>query len=430
VTNDNKRKEKLSNKDRKLKNKSYRLKAKEKRNRNRLLLLRNNQLNSQKSHLNRPLIKAKIHSKNYKCLLDSGSNICIVGGSLFERLRDKGVKTWYVNKRIEMISGITDVKGGVTIKIHTPMGAFVHNFFAIDDGSEQVILGQDFLNKADIGLTAHGWFLNKEKNKIFPFLTLPKIKDLEHQHKAKMANLQEKEKLRKLILPMIENDENDVMKSVIETHIEEGTFSFKPGLAKGVEQVIRISEGPSYQAAMRPMNAKMRKILEIKVQELLDEGIIEPSDSDFLCAPVLVRKGKNKSSDIMDGKVINKSQDANLTPEQQGVQEAKYWRLCLDLRAVNCRLIGVEPYKLPPIDYVLSQLANADYFTILDLKSGFNQLQVEKESRKYQAFRTHKGCYQYVRATFGLAKTPFEFQRHIDKILEEDLLGMCRGIFG
>jgi hypothetical protein len=420
VIKDKKRNEKLSKKDKQLRNKKHRLKAKEKKKRERIILLRNSQLKGQKSQLRRPLIKAKIHSKNYTCLLDSGSNISLIGSLLFEKLRDKKVKTWYVNKRIQMVSGITDVKGGVTIKIHTPMGNFVHNFFAVDDGTNQVILGQDFMDKANIGLTAHGWFLIKDKNKIYPFEVLPKIADLKQNEQAKVAVLNEKEEIRKLVLSLIEHDENDAMKDVINHHVDEGTFSFKPGLAKGVEQVIRISEGPSYQAALRPMNAKMRKILEIKVQELLDEGIIEPSDSDFLCAPVLVRKGKNKSSDTMTGKIIDKSQDENMTPEQQAIQEAKFWRLCLDLRPLNCRLIEVEPYKLPPIDYILSQLANADYFTIIDLKSGFNQLQVEKESRRLQAFRTHKGCFQYVRATFGLAKTPFEFQRHIDKILEED----------
>jgi RNase H-like domain found in reverse transcriptase/Reverse transcriptase (RNA-dependent DNA polymerase)/Integrase zinc binding domain/Retroviral aspartyl protease len=415
-----KKNKQLSKKEKQLRNKKNRLKARDKKKKERLILLRSKQLKGQKSQLRRPLIKVKIHSKHYSSLLDSGSNICLIGSKLFDRLRDKNVKTWYVNKRIQMVSGITDVKGGVTIKIHTPMGNFVQNFFAVEDGTEQVILGQDFLDKAKIGLTAHGWFLIKEKDKVYPFATLPKISDIEKTEQAKVAVLHEKDEIRKLVLPMIENDENNVMHDVIDNHINEGTFSFKPGLAKGVEQVIRISEGPSYQAALRPMNAKMRKILEIKVQELLDEGIIEPSDSDFLCAPVLVRKGKNKSSDSMAGKIFHEQQNENVSPEQLAIQEAKYWRLCLDLRPVNARLISVEPYKLPPIDYILSQLANADYYTIIDLKSGFNQLQVEKESRRLQAFRTHKGCFQYVRATFGLAKTPFEFQRHIDRILEED----------
>jgi hypothetical protein len=104
-----------------------------------VILLRKNLLNDQKSTLRRPLVKIKIHSRKYLSLLESGRNISIIGSVLFQRLRNKDVKTWYVNKRIEMLSGVTDVKGGVTVNIFTPMGTMVHNFFAVEDGTDQVV---------------------------------------------------------------------------------------------------------------------------------------------------------------------------------------------------------------------------------------------------------------------------------------------------
>lgn len=395
----------------------------------RIALLRKQQLKSQKSLVNRPLMKVKIHSKNYIALLDTGSDISVIGSEIFDKLRNKNVKVWYSNKQIEMLDGMINIIGGVTIKISTPAGIFIQKFFAIPDDSSQVLLGRDFLRKASIVVAPNGWFVQEKPEKLVPFV--------EKAHLT--GNLQSK-KVSEVdnsiwlshLLKNIHNDEDKIIEKVVTNFCERGVFSDVPGLLRNAEQVIKIEDGPSYQAPMRPMSTKMRKILEIKVNELLEQGIIEPSESDFLCAPILIKKGKNRTkndkSPKLDSEVDAKQNNEQLNAEDIKAEARKY-RLCMDMRPVNARLVDVNPRRIQPMDYIFCKLAKAKYFSILDLRSGYFQLAVEKESRKYLAFRTHKGCFQYRRAAQGLTSSPWDFDRGLDRELGYDTDDYCARFF-
>lgn len=50
-------------------------------------------------------------------------------------------------------------------------------------------------------------------------------------------------------------------------------------------------------------------------------------------------------------------------------------RLCVDMRRANVAIIG-ENHSLSMMDYLFSRLANASYFTQLDLKNVFHQCEL------------------------------------------------------
>ena len=92
-------------------------------------------------------------------------------------------------------------------------------------------------------------------------------------------------------------------------------------------------------------------------------------------------------------------------------------RLCVDLRSVN-QAIVVDTYPLPDIDELFIQLEGATYFSRLDLKSAFNQLELEEASRPLTTFITHDELFRYKRVCFGLASAPSCFQRMMSLILK------------
>lgn len=422
------KKKQLSDQEKKLRNKKHRERHKAKARFKRIALMRQQQLHSQRDHVNRPLMKIKIHSKNYLALMDTGSDIGIIGSELFDKLRNKNVKVWYSNKKIEMLDGIVNIIGGVTIKVSTPAGVFIQKFFAIPDGTSQVLLGRDFFRKANVVIAPSGWFVEGKPAKIFPFATegnssanLKTKKVSQEDHNMWWAHL----------LANVHNDQNGVIAKVVTKFCEKGVFSDVPGLLRNAEQIIKVEEGPSYQAPMRPMSTRMRKILEIKVRELLQQGIIEPSESDFLCAPILIKKGKNRAQSVNKLESTDDhshKQNEDLTEESIKL-EAKKYRLCMDMRPVNARLVDVNPRRIQPMDYIFCKLAKAKYFSILDLRSGYFQLAVHKDSRKYLAFRTHKGCFQYTRAAQGLTSSPWDFDRGLDRELGYDTDEFCARFF-
>lgn len=136
---------------------------------------------------------------------------------------------------------------------------------------------------------------------------------------------------------------------------------------------------PNYKN-IHSQNGEIRQ----QIQAMLEEDIIEPSISSYNSPILLVPK---------------KSEDNN-----------KKWRLVVDFRQLNKKILA-DKFPLPRINDILDQLGRAKYFSTLDLKSGFHQIPLDPEARKYTAFSTASGHFNFKRLPFGLNISPNSFQR-------------------
>lgn len=128
-----------------------------------------------------------------------------------------------------------------------------------------------------------------------------------------------------------------------------------------------------------------------QITEMLNQGIIQPSISPW-SSPVWV---------------VPKKIDAS------GKQK---WRVVIDYRKLNELTIN-DKYPLPNISDLLDQLGKCEYFTTLDLASGFHQIEIDKKDIQKTAFSVENGHYEFVRMPFGLKNAPSTFQRVMDNIL-------------
>lgn len=100
-------------------------------------------------------------------------------------------------------------------------------------------------------------------------------------------------------------------------------------------------------------------------------------------------------------------------------------RICTDFRFLNSRTIS-DAYSLPRVDEILEALSGSKYFSVLDMGSGYHQVEIEEKQKERTAFTVGPlGFFEYNRMPFGLSNAPATYQRLMEQCLDGLHLGIC-----
>jgi hypothetical protein len=99
--------------------------------------------------------------------------------------------------------------------------------------------------------------------------------------------------------------------------------------------------------------------------------------------------------------------------------------MCIDYRQLNTNTIK-DSYALPRSEEILEALGGNHYYTVLDMKSGYHQVEVEESHKQRTTFTVGPlGFYEFNRLPFGLVNSPATYQRLMEEILGDLHLDIC-----
>ena len=152
---------------------------------------------------------------------------------------------------------------------------------------------------------------------------------------------------------------------------------------------IELKEGfQPKRAKVYPLSPAERKEVEEWLQEHLQKGYVQESKSPQT-SPVF------------------------FVPKKDGTK-----RMVQDYRYLNTWTVR-NAYPLPLISELVDQLIGAKIFTKLDLRHGYNNLQILEQDRWKAAFATHQGAFEPTVMFYGMTNSPAVFQTMMNHLFRD-----------
>ncbi|KAL0456007.1 UNVERIFIED_CONTAM: RNA-directed DNA polymerase [Sesamum latifolium] len=140
--------------------------------------------------------------------------------------------------------------------------------------------------------------------------------------------------------------------------------------------------------ARAPYRMSQPELVELRKQlkDMLESGIIKPAKSPY-GAPVLFQK----------------KADGSL-------------RMCCDYRALN-KITVKNKYPIPLVADCFGRLSQANYFTKIDLRSGYWQVRIKEGDEAKTTVVTRYGAFEFLVMPFGLTNAPATFSTMMNQVL-------------
>ncbi|GFX78600.1 retrovirus-related Pol polyprotein from transposon 297 [Trichonephila clavipes] len=259
-------------------------------------------------------------------IIDTGANVSIIRNDLAQKLKEKLI--WTPPRVVlQTVTGEKiDIHGKLKVKIQFGDTTYQHAVY-VADIADPFILGLDFLKE-------HGFTLDFNKNElrsIHEEVTIFKIKHRTESIRQKSSA----ERLFQEFEHVFSRNSSDIGHTTVTQH-----------------RIDTADHPPIKQHPRRLPFAKQEEVGTL-LREMQENDIIEPSSSPWASPIVLVRK--------KDGST----------------------RFCVDYRKLN-DVTKKDSYPLPRIDDTLDTLSGHKWFSTLDLKSGYWQVEIHPEDREKQ----------------------------------------------
>lgn len=313
-------------------------------------------------------IKLKLtHSdKPVKALIDSGSNISLINKDI--AVKNK-LKIENINNIIIKLANNLPMTVNKKVILETENRINIQ-LYCIDSLKQEAIFGNDILMQLKIKIDYDQQTITLN-DKVYKFSDCAKNK----KPLISLNNMIGEENIGNLQII------NDLLKKY-----QENIDSDKP--IKGIKYRIplRTNEIPNEKPFPEP--AYKQKILRDELNELVKKGIIRKSFSQYSSPCFTKRKPDNT------------------------------YRLLIDYRMLNKISVPIQ-YHFPGLNEQFHRLFGMKFFSKIDLRKGFYQIELEESDKHKTAFSTVFGKFEFNRLPFGMINAPKFFHNVIVNILSD-----------
>ncbi|BES95719.1 multicellular organismal development [Nesidiocoris tenuis] len=331
-------------------------------------------------------VEANVAGVRCRFLIDTGATVSILHPQIAEQLN--ATVTSCSLPHLRSVQGSTvDVLGSVMIPVEIAEQKFSHSFL-IARTLEEAILGIDFLQAvgASLDIGSRIMLINGESIMLSARYEFTQTLATIESDMSWVKNAVESTDLGS------GSKESEEFASLLR---EFSTIFAAKGRPLGRTNVVThsIDTGTS-----RPIKQPPRRVpyaqeehVDQLIQEMLEQDVIEPSNSPWASPVVLIPK--------KDGST----------------------RFCIDFRKIN-QVTKKDSYSLPCIQELLDALGGAKWFCSVDLKCGYWQIALKEEDKEKTAFSLYrKGLWQFKVMPFGLTNAPATFQRLMEAVVPPEI---------
>lgn len=188
--------------------------------------------------------------------------------------------------------------------------------------------------------------------------------------------------------PLMGDHLDELQRNKLEKLLTEFSYLFNDSgtITTVTEHVIDTGRELPRAAMPRRVSPQQREVIREHISKMLNDGIIQESYSPWSSPVVLV-------------------------PKKDGTT-----RFAIDYRKLN-EITKKDVYAIPRIDDTIDAMGNSQWFSTLDLASGYWQVAVREQDKEKTAFVCHEGLYEFNVMPFGLTNAPATFQRMMDNVL-------------
>jgi hypothetical protein len=166
-------------------------------------------------------------------------------------------------------------------------------------------------------------------------------------------------------------------------------FTGTPSKCNVFEYQFRVNEDRPIVEYSRPIPFAVRPAVRNQIRQMLQDDILEYSDSPFLNPLTVIHK------------------------------EGQKIRICVDARKINQHTVP-DRERTPPLQELLQRFEGAKFMTTFDFRSAYLQIPLHKDSRKYTAFLFDATVCQYKRTPYGFRNSLSAFVRALKLTLGSD----------